>query len=549
LASLAEVLRTHHDVILRTWTEEARRSASARGLDEPALTDVFPAYFEALAEAGASLGQFTGKRRECVEEHVSSRLRHGFQLAEVVEEFAILGRCVTRVWNRGSLTEAPPTAEVESFFEELNRTSVAVTDIFTRHMMEDEQTEKRYIGLIQAIANEALQADRPAFRERLNDVLELIAGAMAASSAALLLYNAETGQVELVAAAGTGSVEIERHVSSLHLSTLAGQIASRHVPTEVQDVATTELELNDQLRRSGLHSLLGVRLPPLHRLIGILFVGLREAHSFSPREKGRLELFGAHLTVHLENAKLYADLRDNVGRLESERGLRDQFVSVLAHDLRGPLSSAKISAEILVRMPERLDVRRELGATIVRNVDRADRMIRDLLDTNRIRAGQAMPLRIGPCDLSALARDVQEELASRLGDRLVLNAEEHVPGFWSADEIRRALWNLVTNAGKYGAADRPITIEVRKTAQGARVSVHNWGTPIAAEDQKRLFREFSRTHAAQIGGQKGWGLGLTLVRGCATAHGGNVLLESSESSGTTFILELPRDSRQFQPRA
>ena len=116
-------------------------------------------------------------------------------------------------------------------------------------------------------------------------------------------------------------------------------------------------------------------------------------------------------------------------------------------------------------------------------------------------------------------------------------------GFWSSDELRRALWNLATNAVKYGASDKPITISVTRTAQGAQASVHNWGRPIPRDEQNELFRPFSRTHAAQVGGQKGWGLGLTLVHGCAEAHGGRVSVESTEEAGTTFRLELPLDAR------
>jgi signal transduction histidine kinase len=218
----------------------------------------------------------------------------------------------------------------------------------------------------------------------------------------------------------------------------------------------------------------------------------------------------------------------------------------VAHDLRGPLSAAKISSQVLAQHPERVDERRKLAVRIDRNIDRMDRMIRDLLDANRIRAGQRLPLRIDECDLAAIAREVYEELVATFGERFVLKTEPRVIGFWSAPELGRTLWNLITNAVKYGDPDKPITIDVQRTAEGAQASVHNWGTPISADDQRQLFRPFSRTHAAQAGGQRGWGLGLTLVHGCAVAHGGRVEVESSQATGTTFTLDLPPDSRPFQ---
>jgi signal transduction histidine kinase len=123
-----------------------------------------------------------------------------------------------------------------------------------------------------------------------------------------------------------------------------------------------------------------------------------------------------------------------------------------------------------------------------------------------------------------------------------------VRGVWSAEELRRAMENLVTNAVKYGTAGAPITVCIEHTGEGARISVHNLGTPIPKEDQARLFDPSFRTRSAQAGPAQGWGLGLTLVRGCAEAHGGIASVSSDARHGTTFALELPLDSRPFQPQ-
>jgi signal transduction histidine kinase len=546
MTELAHLIRTHHQEILESWTREAGRVAAARGLSRPEFQNVFPTYLLSLAEAGDDLGRFMGERRQLVETHLSSRLRQGFQVAEIVEEFVLLGRCIAALWNSGSRIEPPHHTQIENLFQELHITSVAVTDMFTQHMMEDEQTDKRYQRLIHAVAQEALQADSPALRARLKDVLTLVKEATGAQSAALLLYDAAAESLEIAASLGAADEELEQYASSLDPSSFAGLVAAHEQTTSMWDAATTEMTVSDALRRSGIHSLLGVRLRPRHRLLGVMYIGLGETRTFTAREKRRLESLAEQLTVHLENATLYAELREHIDLLHAERELRERFVSVLAHDLRGPLSAAKMSSQILIQHPELLDERRDLALKIDRNIDRTDRMIRDLLDANRIRAGERLPLRIDQCDLGAVAREVYEELVATFGERFALRVEHRVVGFWSAEELRRAIWNLAANAIKYGAEDKAITIRVRRTTEGAQASVHNWGTPISPEDQKQLFRPFSRTHKAEAGGQKGWGLGLTLVHGCMVAHGGRVGVESSQQAGTLFTLDLPPDSRPFQ---
>src|SRR5207247_8994766 len=111
----------------------------------------------------------------------------------------------------------------------------------------------------------------------------------------------------------------------------------------------------------------------------------------------------------LDNATLQACVRRNIAPLGTQRDLRERFVSVLAHDLRGPLSAAKMNAHLLIRHPEALDERRAIAIKIERNINRTDRMIHDLLDANLIRAGQRLPLRLDQCDLGAVAREAVEE--------------------------------------------------------------------------------------------------------------------------------------------
>jgi len=506
-----------------------------------------PLFLASLADGVGVNVDAVARRRGHALGHLAARIRQGFELSEMIAEFDILERCIVRTCTSLPIEDRPAQADVDRLHGRIQDAVMQLSDAFFHHMVEDEQSEKRYMRLLQDIANEALHDDRRPLRDRLHEVLAVIVEAMAARSAAILLFEVRTDR--LVTVASFGNEVFEEYATSLDPHSFAGQVATSDTATALRDVTTTALEVPPALRKSGIHSVLGVRVPPRSELQGVLYIGVAETREFTRREIHRLELIADRLALHLENARLVAHLHETIDSLQIERGMRERFVAALAHDLRGPLSAARLAAELLAQEPASLDKRRDLATRIERNIERVDRMIRDLLDANRIHAGEALPLRLDACDLSALMRQVAEEARSLYGERFVVECDE-VRGIWSADELHRALSNLVTNAVKYGAAKQPITIRGELAGETVRISVHNFGEPIPPGELSSLFHAFHRAVKADTGDQVGWGLGLTLVRGCAEAHGGRVDVVSDQK-GTTFAMELPLDSRPFQrdPRA
>jgi signal transduction histidine kinase len=144
---------------------------------------------------------------------------------------------------------------------------------------------------------------------------------------------------------------------------------------------------------------------------------------------------------------------------------------------------------------------------------------------------------------------VAEEARAVHGDRVSVESDGPVRSICSRDALHRALWNLVTNAVKYGAAKQPISIAVSRHDDVVRLSVHNAGAPIPPDELAHIFDAYARTPAADASGRTGWGLGLTLVRGAAEAHGGHVFVTSDAASGTTFTIELPLDARSTRETA
>ena len=230
--------------------------------------------------------------------------------------------------------------------------------------------------------------------------------------------------------------------------------------------------------------------------------------------------------------------------LETEKRAREAFVAGLAHDLRNPVHAAGLAAQLLAAGDVDASERGRCAARISSSLQRVQRMLEDFLDANYISAGHALPIQLGRCDLVAIAREVLGDFgAASDAGRFVLVAPPELVGWWWAKGLRRALENLVANALKYGDARAPVTVRLDARGNRVVVSVHNWGRPLSPEEQRAIFAPHARTRAARSSGERGWGIGLTLVRGTAEAHGGAVSVRSRSGEGTTFVVDLPRDAR------
>ena len=246
----------------------------------------------------------------------------------------------------------------------------------------------------------------------------------------------------------------------------------------------------------------------------------------------------------IKNAE--AKYRTAVKDLEEEKDLREKFVATLTHDLRSPMTAAKMSAQLIQRKPDNREGIQTQAARVVSSVNRADQMIQDLLDANRIHAGEQLPLTIEECSLDHIISDCLDDLTTLHGDRFrYIPEKEELVGFWSHSGLIRALENLVNNAVKYGDQYAPVTLLSFVHGNTLELRVHNEGNPIDQKDLQTIFDPYKRTSDANSGKQKGWGLGLTLVKGVIEAMGGTVEVTSSPQEGTNFIVTLPMDSREF----
>lgn len=242
---------------------------------------------------------------------------------------------------------------------------------------------------------------------------------------------------------------------------------------------------------------------------------------------------GANTDIH--------ELKLTQESLEEETALRDKFAGALTHDLRTPLTAAKMAAELLKRKltdPQE----QNLAERIIDSVDRTNKLIEDLLDAGRIRAGKAIVPRIQKTDVVDVARKTIEDLKSIYGDRYRLYSPDRLDAYLSPTGFRRILENLGSNAIKYGSASRPVEITIVPGDLDLQLCVHNSAHPQIPVTKEKLFQLFERGHAVEAGGTVGWGIGLMVVKGITEGHGGQVTVETTDE-GTTFKIKLPRDAR------
>ncbi len=243
--------------------------------------------------------------------------------------------------------------------------------------------------------------------------------------------------------------------------------------------------------------------------------------------------------VDVEDRRNSQDARERHDReqLRVAREFEERILAIVSHDIRNPLGAITVGLDLLKLRAKDDSTMREIAERIARSTDRITDIVGGLLDVSRELHGEGIPIIAEPTNLTAIARDVIEEIRAFSRTAIELDAPGGVTGTWDANRLSQAISNLVGNAVKHGSGEEPVQVTVRGQANHATVEIHNRGA-IPPELLPKLFQPFAtRDHSAHR--RDGLGLGLFIARSIVRAHRGDIEVISNEAAGTTFRIMLP----------
>ena len=222
--------------------------------------------------------------------------------------------------------------------------------------------------------------------------------------------------------------------------------------------------------------------------------------------------------------------------------VREEWASIVAHELRQPISVIAVRCSLLLRGRLSTEQRDSLEQ-IARSVHSLGRMVTDLMDASLLESDR-LRVMFDRIDVAELLRDVVRRTplaAARTRTAIPRDLRLFVRG--DAQRLEQVMANLLSNAVKYAAPDTEIVVDVGLAAGQVHIRVMNAGDPIPQDELPFVFNRFARARSAGARKVKGLGLGLYIAKGLVTAHHGRIWAESAPGEGTTFHVALPLDSR------
>jgi PAS domain S-box-containing protein len=406
-----------------------------------------------------------------------------------------------------------------------------------RTAREEAERSLRQLRVIQRVTDTALA--HLTLDDLLNALLDRVVELLVVDTAAILLVSEDKASLVARAAHGieeevTGGVRIPIGQG------FAGRVAQDRRPVILEDVRHSNV-LNPILREKGIRSLLGVPLVAHGELLGVLHVGALLPARFQPRDAEILEVVADRIAIAIENANLFAEARaakHEAAEMEAAIKLRDEFLSVAAHELKTPLTAAKSATQLLARTfrdTKLTNTQERALDTVDKQIAKLARLASQLLDTVRLESGR-LSIEMKNADLVEIARSAIQQMEV-VTDRhsFTLDAPPELRIRADALRLEQVLTNLLDNAVKFSPTGGSIEVTIRKDVATTVMSVRDHGIGVAREHRAKLFEQFYQAHP----NRSGLGLGLYISRHIVERHGGTMYAEEPNGPGTRFVISLP----------
>jgi signal transduction histidine kinase len=351
---------------------------------------------------------------------------------------------------------------------------------------------------------------------------------------------AEDGNARVLATAGEQADEVMPPGTLLALDdNVLAEVIARGQTIVRPDLDDPRYAEEPRLRALGIRSRVVAPLNAGARTIGVISVGRADRDAFLEHEIELMSLLGRLVASAVQNIRAFETERRTVEELHRLSALRADFVSLVSHELRGPMAAVVGAARTLQhRWRELKTEQREAFLTLIGDeTTRLATLVADVLDTSRIEAG-TFSYRFIDVDLAALVRDTVTTVSLAQDEvpiELELSPVPSVRG--DVERLRQVVGNLVDNAVKYSPEAAPVRVGVGGREGSVEVVVSDTGPGIAEADQSLIFEKFGRAATGQA--KPGTGLGLYIARAIAQAHGGTLEVRSAPGEGATFTLSIP----------